>query len=77
MEETPNYHAYLLRLWKAGADAEGPWRASLESPVTGERRGFATLPALFAYLEAKVARERELRAAGGGSPAPDRGGGET
>jgi hypothetical protein len=74
MEETPNYHAYLLRLWKAGPD-DAPWRASLESPVTGERRGFSTLPALFAYLEDKVARESDARAAGGSSPAPERDGG--
>ena len=45
------YVAYLLRLWQAGERDDAPWRASLESPETGERRGFAGLAELFAFLE--------------------------
>ncbi|MBL7183254.1 MAG: hypothetical protein ISS50_02265 [Anaerolineae bacterium] len=55
--EQPDYLSYLLRLWRVRGDegahqsAEKPiWRASLESPFTGERMGFASLDALFAFL---------------------------
>ena len=49
--EQPGYLAYLLRLWQVKTD-EGPvWRASVESPHTGERHGFANLELLFAFLE--------------------------
>ena len=50
--EQPNYHAYLLRLWRVDLDRPGvaAWRASLEDPHTGLRLGFATLEQLFAYL---------------------------
>jgi hypothetical protein len=41
----------MLRLWQADSDEELTWRASLESPHTGERRGFANLEALVAFLE--------------------------
>lgn len=46
----PIYFSYLLRIWRV-TDGEQPvWRASLENPVSGERRGFATLEELFAFL---------------------------
>ena len=55
--EQADYLSYLLRLWRVRGDegahqlAEKPvWRASLESPFTGERMGFASLDALFAFL---------------------------
>jgi len=44
------YLSYLLRLWQIKSGGELVWRASLESPHTGERRGFASLEALFAFL---------------------------
>ena len=43
-----DYHAGLLRLWRAGAT--GAWRASLQDAERGERIGFAALEQLFAYL---------------------------
>ncbi len=51
--EPRRYRAYLLRLWQVVND-EGRlhWRASLEDPHTGERRGFGSLEALVAFLEA-------------------------
>jgi hypothetical protein len=56
IHDTPNdtperrdYLSYLLRLWRVGKE-EAVWRASLESPHTGERIGFASLDALFAFL---------------------------
>jgi len=46
----------MLRLWPVEQDGEMVWRASLESPLTGERRGFATLEALIAFLQAEIIR---------------------
>ena len=45
-----DYHAFLLRLW-CGGDGAG-WRASLQAPGDAERRGFADLDDLMAYLRA-------------------------
>jgi hypothetical protein len=54
-KEQPDYVSYLLRLWRA-SDGEGAaWRASLESPHTGERRGFASLDELFGFLRQQTA----------------------
>jgi hypothetical protein len=44
------YHSYLLRLWKISAGDAPIWRASLESPITGQRQGFVCLRDLIAYL---------------------------
>jgi len=52
--EQRRYLAYMLRLWQVSSDGEPIWRASLESPHSGERRGFANLEMLFAFLEAKT-----------------------
>jgi hypothetical protein len=46
-----NYRAYLLRLWQAQEEQGPAWRASLECAETAERRRFASLAALFAFLE--------------------------
>lgn len=48
--ETQRYRAYLLRLWQTGEGEMAVWRALLEDPRTGERRGFADLASLFAFL---------------------------
>jgi hypothetical protein len=48
------YEAYLLRLWQAQEGGSAVWRASLESPRTGERRGFTSLVELFTFLESEV-----------------------
>lgn len=49
--EKRDYLSYLLRLWRA-TDSEGNvvWRASLESPGTRQRQGFASLKSLFEFL---------------------------
>ena len=47
------YHAWLLRFWRETPYA--PWRIALENIVTGERKGFADLNALVAYLQAVYA----------------------
>ncbi|MBI4785494.1 MAG: hypothetical protein HY782_00385 [Chloroflexi bacterium] len=49
-DKSSYYLSYLLRLWGAGATC----RASLESPMTGERRGFASIKDLFAFLQAQA-----------------------
>ena len=46
--------AYLLRLWQVEEGENAPWRASVESPQSGERRGFAGLAELFTFLEKKT-----------------------
>ena len=48
-EAGEDYRSYLLRLWREDGGQQ-PWRASLESAITGERRGFASLDALFRFL---------------------------
>jgi hypothetical protein len=56
MTEQRRYRAYLLRLWQADcADGRIVWRAALEDARTGERRGFADLSRLCAFLEAQTA----------------------
>jgi hypothetical protein len=50
-EEPQEYQSYLLRLWRTSSQGNAVWRASLESAQTGERRGFADLESLFAFLE--------------------------
>lgn len=49
-KEQSGYISYLLRVWRAQGEGETVWRASLESPHTGERKGFASLNKLFAFL---------------------------
>jgi hypothetical protein len=46
-----SYVAYLLRLWRVKEEGKTTWRASLQSPQTRERRGFASLDALFDFLQ--------------------------
>jgi hypothetical protein len=62
--EQPDYLSYLLRLWRVTGDDKTnqgdeashctgetvTWRASLESALTGERKGFASLDDLFDFL---------------------------
>ena len=49
-KQQPDYLSYLLRLWRASGEERAVWRASLESPHTGERRGFADSTDLFTFL---------------------------
>lgn len=45
------YQAYLVRLWPACYGAQTVWRASAKDAHTGERRAFADLAHLFAFLQ--------------------------
>ncbi|MGD9029326.1 MAG: hypothetical protein PVG25_05900 [Anaerolineae bacterium] len=63
-QERPGYISYLMRLWRdddeCTLDPEDKrhhcgqvrivWRASLESALSGKRRSFASLDALFTFL---------------------------
>jgi hypothetical protein len=55
MTEPRRYRVYLLRLWQAeGDDDHTVWRAALEDARTGERRRFADLESLFAFLKEQL-----------------------
>ena len=69
--ETPRYISYLLRLWRENDDAQSRgrakiagWRASLENPHTGERRGFASLTELFEFLRRQAATKSRVETDG-------------
>jgi hypothetical protein len=72
--EDRRYISYLVRFWQTRKMGELVWRASLESPHTGERRGFASTTDLFTFLE------QEIRGAAGSQTVPhahERGGEHT
>ena len=52
-EGEPRYMAFLLRVWRE--DSPESWRITLENPHSGERHGFRSLQALFAFLEEHMA----------------------
>ncbi len=69
-EAPPRYLAYMLRIWQANSDGRRIWRASLESPHTGERQGFADLKSLFAFLDERTTQGAAVAEETGGSVAP-------
>jgi hypothetical protein len=54
--QKPYYLSFLLRLWQVTSRQNVVWRVSLENVRTGERRDFADLASLFAFLEAETSR---------------------
>ncbi len=56
-DDCRDYLAYMLRLWRAEADEEPVWRASVESPHTGERQTFANVKLLIAFLKEKTSED--------------------
>jgi hypothetical protein len=64
--ERRRYISYLLRLWQVRVGGQLVWRTSLENAQTSERRGFANLADLVAFLEGKMGE-----AARGGAQPPD------
>jgi hypothetical protein len=48
------YISYLLRLWQTSDGTTSIWRASLEDPRSGKRRGFAGLEQLCAFLRKEI-----------------------
>ena len=57
--EPHRYLAYMLRLWQASSK-ETVWRASLESPHTGERHGFASLDDLIIFLQRQTGAATDI-----------------
>ena len=53
-ERERRYISYLVRLWQGRSEGDLVWRASLESPRTGERRGFESPADLFAFMEQEM-----------------------
>ena len=51
------YRAYMLRLIPVKCDRGWTWHASLENAHTGERRGFASLELLVAFLQEQMRQE--------------------
>jgi len=62
--EKQRYLAYMLRLWQISGEDRPTWRASLEDAQTGARQGFASLDALFAFLEEKTGQGLSATVAG-------------
>lgn len=60
-----DYVAYLLRMWRDSDDEEPPcpqqtaWRATLQSPHSGDRVGFANLDDLFDFLRGQTGSKPE------------------
>jgi hypothetical protein len=58
-----DYVSYLLRMWQDSSDEElsrsreAAWRATLQSPRTGERVGFSSLDDLFDFLKGQAGLE--------------------
>ena len=46
-----SYLSYLLRMWQVDAEDKPRWRASLESPRSGEQIGFSSLTELCHFLQ--------------------------
>lgn len=59
MNERRRYLSYLLRMWETSDGESQIWRASLESPGSGQRRGFADLQSLMDFLADQTERQDE------------------
>ncbi len=64
MKQPTHYLSFLLRLWQTQDRGHIIWRASLESPQTGERQGFANLEELMVFLQKQTANQEN----GGSKP---------
>ncbi len=62
-EPQHRYVAYLLRLWQVKGEGTTGWRASLESPRTGESQGFASLDDLFLFLRRQTLEPSDVDSA--------------
>jgi hypothetical protein len=69
-EAAPRQRVYILRFWETRSfppDAPVTWRFSAQDPRTGERRGFADLEGLMAFLAAQTS-DRTSSSHGGALP---------
>jgi hypothetical protein len=53
------YLSYLLRLWQTRDGEKEIWRASLESPGTGERQSFADVNELVDFLHHEMTTQEK------------------
>lgn len=58
------YIVYLLRIWSS-SETNSAWRYSLENPVTGARRGFASMDEMTHFLQQETAKDRDQSEATG------------
>jgi hypothetical protein len=56
-QDRSGYLSYLIRMWKSKTKRGWLWRGSLEDPGSGERRTFANLDHLIAFLRAQADRQ--------------------
>jgi hypothetical protein len=59
-----DYYSFLLRLWLVKDNGGQNWRASLENVESGEKRGFACLEELLAYLSQMTMQANEISGEG-------------
>jgi hypothetical protein len=48
------YRSFMVRLWRTSRGGRAVWRASVEAPLTHERKSFADLASLFAFLQGQT-----------------------
>jgi hypothetical protein len=49
-----DYQSYLLRLWRVSEGGYWTWRASLQDVATAQRHSFASLEAMFGWVESQI-----------------------
>jgi len=70
------HQSYVLRLWEVRTAGERAWRASLQSPGSGERHAFADPQSLFRFLQQTMEAPMEPhppRSLSNGQPAAEEG----
>jgi hypothetical protein len=60
-QQRQRYLSYLLRLWQTSDGKQTVWRASLQSPHSEERHGFASLEDLMDFLKAQTEKTEDER----------------
>lgn len=58
-QDRPRYLSYLIRMWPVKEMRGWQWRASLESPGSGEQRFFPSLDHLISFLRAQAGSQVE------------------
>ena len=61
-DKPPRYRSYLLSFWEERSqnpDTPVVWRFSLEDPHTGQRRGFASIEKVMAFLRTELVSNRD------------------
>jgi hypothetical protein len=61
MTKRQRYLSYLLRMWQTSDGKETVWRASLQSPSSEERHGFASLEELTDFIKDQAEQSKDVR----------------